>query len=169
MAEWRPMPGFEEHYAVSNEGQVMRIGTPGRGTRFGRSIAPRVDPRGYASVMTCVAGKTKVVSLHRMVLLAFKGAPPQPGMEANHKDGVKLNCCLDNLEWATPSQNKIHMYQTGLRKRALTDEQVDEIRRLYASGKTSQQALAEAYGVSQKMVSNIIRGESYGFKLEKSA
>jgi hypothetical protein len=32
----------------------------------------------------------------------------------NHKDGVKLNCMPDNLEWGTQVENVHHAFRTGL-------------------------------------------------------
>jgi hypothetical protein len=162
MAEWKPVIGFEKFYEVSDEGQVRRI-AQGRGTRVGKVLKPQVDRKGYRSIMTCVAGVKRVISLHRAVLDAFVG--PQPTMEANHENGDKSNCALSNLVWMTPVQNKVHMYQTGLRKRQLTDSEVEEIRTAYASGKVSQDELGKLYGVSQRLISGIVRGKVYGFKI----
>src|SRR6185503_14952426 len=43
----------------------------------------------------------------------------------------------------------------------LTKKQVDEIRRDYAKGNESQQKIAMRYGMSQQMISNIVRKESW--------
>lgn len=43
----------------------------------------------------------------------------------------------------------------------LTDEQVEQIRRRYVPRKVSQQKLASEFGVSQSVVSKVIRGERY--------
>jgi len=162
MAEWRSLFGFEGYYMISNEGQVMRV-APGRhgGTRPGYVLRSRVDRKGYHSVMPCVDGKTKVVSLHRAVLLAFKGEPPIVGMEANHEDGNKANCHLNNLSWVTNSENKKHAMRTGLRKRLFSKEDITQIKAWYASGRFSQQAIADFYGVSQRHISFIVRGDIY--------
>lgn len=165
MAEWRPVPGFEEHYAVSDEGQVKRIGAPGRGTRPGAVLRYRYTTAGYPTFMACVECETHVVSIHRAVMIAFNSPPPFPEAEVNHKDGVRANCHKDNLEWVTSSQNKIHAYQTGMRTRKLTEEQISEIRTLYGSGGVSQTELAHSYGVSQRMVSMIVRKEIYAFTI----
>lgn len=57
--------------------------------------------------------------LHRLRALAFipfpKGITEENGV-CNHKDGNKLNCDIENLEWVTTSQNNIHAVMTGLKK-----------------------------------------------------
>jgi hypothetical protein len=59
-------------------------------------------------------GKIKQVQLHRIVWAAFKGVPDDPELEINHKDGIKQNCRLSNLELATSQQNNLHAKRTGL-------------------------------------------------------
>lgn len=54
--------------------------------------------------------------MHRLVALAYLGNPTGNKIEVNHKDGVKSNNKLDNLEWVTRSENRKHAYRIGLRK-----------------------------------------------------
>lgn len=53
--------------------------------------------------------------VHRLIAAAFFGIPDDPSkIYVNHKDGNGLNNTIDNLEWASPSQNSRHAVETGL-------------------------------------------------------
>lgn len=69
----------------------------------------------YPTYNLTINGKKKQVKVHRMVAETFLDQPP--GKEiVNHKDGDTHNFKLDNLEWATSSENAIHAINTGLRQ-----------------------------------------------------
>jgi hypothetical protein len=55
--------------------------------------------------------------LHRLLAITFLPKPEIPieELDVNHKDGIKINNDLDNLEWATRAENCLHAYRTGLR------------------------------------------------------
>ena len=55
----------------------------------------------------------KPFSLHRLVDHYFIGPRPRK-KQTNHKDGVKINCCVSNLEYVTDSENKRHAMKIGL-------------------------------------------------------
>jgi len=57
--------------------------------------------------------RSKQYSVHQLVALAFI-PNPENKLEVNHKDGNKLHCHEDNLEWATHSENIIHAVSMGL-------------------------------------------------------
>lgn len=163
MTEWKPLPGYEGVYSISDNGQVMRTGNPGSGVRVGLMLRHRIDRNGYHSVMPCMNGQTKVVYIHQAVMIAFNGLPQQLGLEVNHINGIKADNYKDNLEWMTTLQNVRHSYTTGIHKRKLTPEEVINIREAYVNRGNSQQALADKYKVSQRMISLVVRKEVYLF------
>ena len=60
--------------------------------------------RGYQTVTLCKNSKLKSHHIHRLVAEAFLDNPKNLP-QVNHKDENKLNNCVDNLEWCTPSYN----------------------------------------------------------------
>lgn len=111
--EWRPIPGYEGYYEVSNMGRVKslnrytqsRWGTP----IFHKSqmMKCRVASNGYRHVKLTKEGRCKEPLVHRLVAEAFLTNPlnlPQ----VNHKDGNKSNDVVSNLEWCSQSENQLH-------------------------------------------------------------
>lgn len=66
--------------------------------------------------LTMPNGQKKRCYAHRLVAEAFLDKPSKNHTEVNHKDGNKLNNCVDNLEWVTPQENQQHALQKELRK-----------------------------------------------------
>jgi hypothetical protein len=63
----------------------------------------------------CVGIRGQTYLVHRLICQVFFPEGNVDGkMVVNHKDGNKLNNRLENLEWATRSQNNKHALQTGL-------------------------------------------------------
>jgi len=83
---WRPI---RNNAPTPNEPRTMKLGT---------------DSRGYSLIVLRTSDGRSTELVHRLVLLAFIGPCP-PNMEARHLDGVRDNCCLDNLEWSTHVDN----------------------------------------------------------------
>jgi hypothetical protein len=87
-----------------------------------------------------------------------------------HYCDYRLCCNPGHFFIGTATDNMLDMYQKGRHpvyrgeahtNAKLTQLQADEIRALYASTKVRQTDLAARYGVSQRVISNIILGRSY--------
>lgn len=168
---WKPVPGYEEWYEVSNHGRVRswysnsRRGA-GRRAEQPRLLKPKTHERtGYLVFTPRKNGVQKDYLVHHAVAYAFIGPRPE-GMHINHKDGVKTNNNVGNLEYLTPRENMEHardelgipILQAGERHplSKLTEKQVLEIRSKYPKGNITFRQLAEKYGVSVATISAVV-------------
>ena len=115
--EWVPihtLPGFSAciEYFINRQGQVKS--TKGN---IERILKPSTNQQGYPQVsLTQRIGrqKPKKVPIHKLVAFAFLGMHPKPyGRGAgccviHHKDEDPSNYCVDNLEWLTASEHRVH-------------------------------------------------------------
>jgi len=158
--EWREIEGYEGFYEVSNMGRVRRVKK-----YHGRTgvIKPQPDGRGYLHVRLSRDNKVEIRNVHRLVGKAFLPIDERRPY-INHKDGQKDNNMADNLEWCTAKENYAHAVNAlgfkaarGFQKpnTKLSLEQVSEIRLLAQTNK--QKDIAEMFGVSKSLVSNIVR------------
>lgn len=105
---WKPIPGYSGLYEVSILGRVKSLYRV-----KGLICKPRDNGKGYLYVQLYAQGRGTKKYIHRLVVIAHIGAIPE-GTEVNHKDGVKSNNTLGNLELLTHSQNLQHAFDTGL-------------------------------------------------------
>ena len=92
-------------YEISDTGIVRRIDTQ-------RTLNGCITS-GYRSVkLTFENSKQQRFYVHRLVAEHFINNPdPKNKTFVNHKDGNKLNNCVENLEWVSPRENNLHYYQ----------------------------------------------------------
>ena len=98
--EWKPIPGYEGLYDISNYGRVKSYQLDSNG----KILSPGKDGSGYLFVILCKDGKTKLRRMHRLVAEAFI---PNPNNfpQVNHMDECKENNYFGNLEWCTHKYN----------------------------------------------------------------
>ena len=102
---WLKIEGFD-NYSVSNDGQV-------RNDLNNHIKEQRLNRYGYPIVSIYQDGHAYTWPVHRLVAKAFIDNPENKE-QVNHKDGNKTNNNVDNLEWATRSENMKHAFATGL-------------------------------------------------------
>lgn len=113
MENYVDIKGYEG-YKINKQGKIIsykRIKP--------REIKPYIAGNGYLEVtLSPSKGVYKRLGLHRLLAETFLEKPLNAEV-VNHKDGNTLNYDLNNLEWITQSENKIHaIYE--LNKRTYT-------------------------------------------------
>ena len=141
------------------------VGRAVQSVLHGRPLKPISHSGGYLVVGLWRDGKRKQKYVHRLVAIAFLGPPPSPKHEVNHKNGDKTDNRVENLEWATHSENGLHTHRVlgheaprgeGVGTSKLTRRQVRQIRKLYATGKHTQRELGRMFGVTREEIWRIV-------------
>lgn len=98
------------NYLITTNGEV--ISKNYRNTRKNglKTLMPTVD--GYLCVGV---DNNKKVTVHRLVAQTFIPNPDRKET-VNHINGVKTDNRVENLQWATRSENVKHAFDTGLKK-----------------------------------------------------
>ena len=86
-----------ENYEVTCSGDVLN-------SKTGRVLKPGKNYKGYFFVILSKNGKAKKFYIHRLVAEAFIPNPLNLPC-VNHKDEVKTNNCVENLEWCDCKYN----------------------------------------------------------------
>ena len=117
---WKPIPGYEGRYEVSSHGRVRRcyrvaiekgsFSETKRKVYPEQLIRPHTNNQGYYVIgLQGADNKQHTYILHRLVALAFI-PNPQHLPQINHKDEVRTNNHVENLEWCT---SKYNMHYNG--------------------------------------------------------
>lgn len=101
---WKPIPGYEGLYEISNKGRVKSL--PRKGTCSHEKILKQsISKDGYNLVGLTKNSICKTKTVHRLVYSVFNGPIPKR-LEVNHIDDEnKQDNTLENLNLMTRSQN----------------------------------------------------------------
>lgn len=167
--EWRPIKDFPD-YAVSSLGRIKRMTDSGNNRKSGFILKSSPCRGGYRQIMLYREGKIFPKMVHRLVLEHFVGYPPFPESEGNHKNGIKWKNNLENLEWLSPSENKIHAHQTGLASGVkgernnlskLKEGEVYLIKKLLARKILKHKFIAKMFRINRATISYIAEGKTW--------
>lgn len=90
-------------YLVNKEGKII--------SPYGKILKWQISNSGYYYLNI----KNKGYFIHRAIAFGF--IPVVEGKKfVNHKNGIKTDLSINNLEWCTLSENNSHAYNTGLKK-----------------------------------------------------
>ena len=104
---WKPIRRFP-NYEASNLGRIR--------TTSGK-LSHKILQHKYEHVSVHRYRKTKrchyIIPVHHLILETFVGPKPK-GYYTNHRNGIKSDNRVSNLEWVTPKENVHHAFRTGL-------------------------------------------------------
>lgn len=161
MERWTEV-SVDRNYKVSNQGRVQN-------RRTGRILKPQLKSGGYYMVSLSSNGKPQVYLIHHLVLVAFKGSCPK-GYLCNHKNFIKTDNNIDNLEWVSPKYNNQHAYKGGRfpiqrgtthGRAKLRECDIILIRELNKIKEYTQKRIARMFGVATTTISCIVTNRSW--------
>lgn len=172
---WRPIPGYEGKYEVSNQGRVRSLdrrclGKDGRSEfHHGKLLRPVPLLRGrYLEVYLCDGKTKKHRTIHSLVAEVFIGPRPK-GYDVMHLDGNRRNNAVTNLRYGTRSENLRQTYDYGGKAGPgkLTKEQALDAKRQLSIG-TSLPVIAAKFGVTPSAIGHIKDGKNFSWLREEA-
>lgn len=171
---WKPIKGYEGLYEVSNLGRVKRLPyktvgrTIGRRKEFirhsnGGVLKGTICKNGYWRVTLTKNAKNRYYHIHRLVATAFIPNPNNFPF-INHRDQIRTNNLVDNLEWCTCKYNNSYgdaIERARVTRNAKNDYPVKMLSKTGEYIKTfpSIRDAAKEFGVAWETIRRAIRKE----------
>lgn len=171
---WKPVPGYEGIYSVSDQGRVRSeeriVGGP-HGPRKWREriLEPKPSLNGYYKVSLRRGGNTVHRTIHSLVAETFIGPYPGEGYHVCHNDGNRTNNARGNLRYDTEANNHADTIKHGTSNRGakaqgvkLREEDIPVIRELRAGGQKYPEIAAQ-FGVSAGAIQHVVERATWAW------
>ena len=164
MEIWKEIKGYEGCYEVSNLGNVRSITrkvertSPNGGkaiyTYYSKMLSPQITKKGYLRLGLTLNDIKNNHQIHRLVAINFIDNPENKE-QVNHKNGIKTDNRIENLEWVTNLENTQHAFKLGLKYRHKN------------SGRPSKKVIDEQTGEIFESINSLIKRLGYRGNLQK--
>ena len=138
----KDIKNYEGLYAVTEDGRVWSY-------KNSKWLNP-LNNRGYQRVQLCKEGKRIAYSIHRLVAETYLPNPKSLPC-VNHKNEIKTDNRVENLEWCTVAYN--NSYGTHLTQ-LMKSIYCEELARVF----TSVNEAASTMNINQSSISNCLAG-----------
>lgn len=95
-----------QNYLINSEGVIVS-------NRSGKILKTQIQNCGYELCHLTNNGSRKAFTVHRLVAKSFIPNPDNKP-QVNHKNGIKTDNSVKNLEWVDLKENMRHAFDTGL-------------------------------------------------------
>lgn len=142
---WKSIAGYEGLYEVSDKGRVKSL-------KYGKERILKLgkDTVGYLYANLWKNGHGKNLLVHRLVAEAFIPNPNNLGT-INHKDEVKTNNTVSNLEWMSKKDNLNYgtrnkrIAEANSKQVQMFDKQTGELLTTFPSNNEAERATGVAH------------------------
>ncbi len=116
---WKDIEDYEGLYQVSTLSRVKSLERKSEvdngETVYLKSVRERIlrqglNEHGYLKVDLCKNAIIWSIVTHRLAAIAFIPNPENKS-QVNHKNGIRTDNRIENLEWVTASENQLHAYR----------------------------------------------------------
>lgn len=146
-------------YEITKDGQIIN-------KHNGHIVKPQLNGKGYLRVSI----GNKLMFVHRLVAEKYIENPHNK-KQVNHKNGIKTDNRVENLEWCDNQENRSHAVKSGLHLcgercswSKLTEEDVIYI---YKNKNLGVIYLSKKFNVSQSTIKDILNGRTWKKVVEK--
>ena len=150
---FKDIANYEGLYQISNHGRVKSL----QRKNVGKIMSLTKCPKGYLHITLPKNNSKKTFRISRLVAQAFIKNPKKKPC-VNHKDAVKANNFVTNLEWCTYSENNKHAWANNLNS-AHTKRIAQVKYGLVVKIWESMNAAAKSVGVHQSSISLCCAGK----------
>jgi len=106
MENWKPIPGYEGWYEVSDAGRVRSLErTTSHGRKRKQKVLKAVNDGKYLRVNLSKDNQKRLWLVHQLVLTAFVGPGNGRIKQARHLNGDPEDNRLENLCWGSAKEN----------------------------------------------------------------
>lgn len=170
---WKTVPNTGGRYQVSSEGRIKSLSFLKTGNKSSfltkeRIIKPGTDKDGYYVFVYSIESQRTTKRVHRVVAETFI-PNPENLPQVNHKNSIRNDNRVENLEWVSARDNMMHGIKYGNVKPTsgeingmskLTEDDVRAIRAAYEAGE-SYSEIATRYPVNTYTIHRIARRQCW--------